>query len=349
MTGKLNGIPYCSEDALAAAAAASGVSEQASPACPASEIGTASTDTGTGPNPLKIGGKAYLAGPYKGAPLSMVVVTPVSPGPFDLGNVVVRVALFVDPKTAQVKAVSDPIPDVFGGVKLDLRTIDVNVDRSKFMKNPTNCRAGAVSGVLNGGGANPTDPAAFSSYPVSAPYQATNCKGLGFKPKMYTRLFGGKGMTQRAKHPKLRAILEARESDANVLRSALALPRRCSSTRATSGRFARGRSWPRAPARRRPSTATLRPSARCSASRCAARSTWSPPATRTAGPGRRSARPGERPAARRDQLRERRDQDRVQQDRRTCRSPSSSSAWKAAPKRDSWSTPGISARARWTR
>ena len=225
LTGKLKGVPYCSEDAIAAAIAASGVAEQASPSCPASEIGTTSTDTGTGPNPLKIGGKAYLAGPYKGAPLSMVVITPGVAGPFDLGNVVVRVALFVNVKTAQVKAVADPIPDVFGGVKLDLRSIDVNVDRSKFMKNPTNCRAGAVSGVLNGGGADPTDPAAFSSYPVSAPYQASNCKGLAFKPKMFTRLFGGKGVTQRAKHPKLRAILEAREGDANVMRAALALPR----------------------------------------------------------------------------------------------------------------------------
>ena len=60
---------------------------------------------------------------------------------------------------------------------------------------------------------------------MSAPYQATGCKGLGFKPKLFTRLFGGKGITQRAKHPKLRAILEAREGNANVLRSALALPR----------------------------------------------------------------------------------------------------------------------------
>jgi len=225
LAGKLTGIPYCPESALVAAAGASGASEQAGASCPASEIGTTSTEAGTGATPLSIGGKAYLAGPYNGAPLSMAVVTPAVAGPFDLGNVVVRVALFVDPKTAQVNAVSDPIPDVFGGVKLDLRTIDVNVDRSKFMHNPTNCNAGAVSGVLNGGGSDPTDPAAFSSYPVSAPYQATGCQNLGFKPKLHTRLFGGPGTTERAKHPKLRAILETRDGDANVLRSALALPR----------------------------------------------------------------------------------------------------------------------------
>jgi hypothetical protein len=225
LAGKLAGIPYCSESALVAAAAESGAAEQASASCPASEIGNVTTDAGTGANPLRIGGKAYLAGPYKGAPLSMAVITPAIAGPFDLGNVVVRVALFIDVRTAQVHAVSDPIPDVYGGVKLDLRTIDVNVDRAKFMHNPTNCNAGATSGTIAGGGADPTNPAAFSSYAVSAPYQATGCKGLGFKPKLYTRLLGGPDTTSRAKHPALRAILEARAKDANVLRAALALPR----------------------------------------------------------------------------------------------------------------------------
>jgi hypothetical protein len=225
LTGKLKGVPYCSESAIAAAIEASGSSELASPSCPASQFGTTSTDSGTGANPLRLGGKAYLAGPYKGAPLSMVAVTPAVAGPFDLGNVVVRVALFVDPKTAQVNAVSDPIPDVFGGTKLDIRVIDVDVDRKQFMRNPTNCRKGAVSGTIDGGGADPTDPAAFSSYPVSVPYRASNCKRLGFKPKLFTRLFGGPGTTFRAKHPELRAILQTREGDANVLRSALALPR----------------------------------------------------------------------------------------------------------------------------
>jgi hypothetical protein len=225
LSGKLAGIPYCSEDELAAAATRSGVSEQASSSCPAaSMIGTASTKAGTGANPIEIAGKAYLAGPYKEAPLSLAVITPAVAGPFDLGTVVVRVALFVDPRTAQVHAVSDSIPDVFGGVKLDLRSVDVDVDRNRFMHNPTNCAASATSGVLKGGGADPADPAAFSSYPVSSPYRASACKQLEFKPRLFTRLFGGKKSTQRAKNPAFRAVLQAREGDANVLRAALALP-----------------------------------------------------------------------------------------------------------------------------
>jgi hypothetical protein len=222
LTGKLAGIPYCSEAALAAAAASRGKAQLASPSCSGeSAIGTTLTESGTGANPLKIAGTAYLAGPYKNAPLSMAVVTPAVAGPFDLGTVVVRVALNVDPKTAQINAVSDLIPDVFGGAKLDIRTIDVNVDRSKFMLNPTNCAKQATSGVINGGGANPASPAAFSSYAVSAPFQATECNKLAFKPKLFTRLFGP---TKRATNPRIRAILEARNGDANIARTALTMP-----------------------------------------------------------------------------------------------------------------------------
>lgn len=222
LTAKLAGIPYCSDQALEAAAKAAGKTEQASPSCSGqSFVGTSSTEAGTGSKPLKLGGNVYLAGPYNGAPLSLAFITPAVAGPYDLGTVVVRVALFVEPSTAQVHAVSDPIPNVFGGVKLDLRSIDVNIDRTKFMKNPTNCAAGAIAGVLNGGGSNPAEPSAFSSYAVNVPYQATGCSNLGFKPKLFTKLFGP---TKRAKNPRIRAILEAREGDANVSRTALTLP-----------------------------------------------------------------------------------------------------------------------------
>lgn len=222
LTGKLAGIPYCSQTALAAAEGRSGKAEAASSSCPAASlIASTSTEVGSGSAPYKIAGKAFLAGPYKGAPLSMAVITPGVAGPYDIGTVVVRVALNVNPETGQINAVSNPIPNVFGGVKLDVRSIDVDVNRTKFMLNPTNCAAQATSGVLNGGGANPADPAAFSSYGVSAAYQATECNKLGFKPKLFTRLYGP---TKRAKNPRIRAILEAREGDANLSRVALTLP-----------------------------------------------------------------------------------------------------------------------------
>ncbi len=222
LTGKLAGIPYCPEAQIAAAAAAGGGAERAAPSCPeASRIGVASTAAGTGGGPLVLAGNAYLAGPYKGAPLSMVVVTPAVSGPFDLGVVVVRVALQVAPETAQITAASDEIPNVYGGVKLDLRAINVHVDRPDFMRNGTHCQPQATSSTIAGGGGNPANPAAWSAVTPSTPYQATECRALGFRPKFFTRLTGP---TKRDGNPQLRAVVEARSGDANIARTALVLP-----------------------------------------------------------------------------------------------------------------------------
>jgi len=223
LSAKLAGVRYCPESAIAAAAANGGAAEAALSSCPDSSfVGTAAVAAGTGSDPLHVTGKAFLAGPYHGAPLSLVVVTPATAGPFDLGSVVVRVALLVDPATAQVRAVSDPIPHVFGGALLDIRSIAVNLSRPKFSLNPTNCSAMSVAANLHGGGADPLNPAAFSSFPASVPFQVNGCDALGFKPKLHLRVFGG---TRRAKSPKLRATLLANEGDANIGRAAVTLPR----------------------------------------------------------------------------------------------------------------------------
>jgi hypothetical protein len=222
ISAKLAGVKYCPEAALAAAAANSGAAEKASSSCPASSlIGAAGTAAGSGPSPISIGGKAFLAGPYKGAPLSLAVVTPATAGPFDLGTVVVRVALFVDPRTAQVHAVSDPIPHVYGGALLDIRSVAVSLDRPKFTLNPTNCSQFATAGSLLGGGGNPLDPAAFHPAAVSAPFKANGCEKLDFKPRLFLRLFGA---MRRAKNPKLRAVLMPPAGDANIARAATILP-----------------------------------------------------------------------------------------------------------------------------
>lgn len=225
MTGKLRGIPYCSEGALAAAAGRAGAEENAGSSCPAaSQVGTASVAAGSGPDPYRIVGKVFLSGPYQGAPLSLAVVTPATAGPFDLGTVVVRVALFVDPETAQIHAVSDPIPNVFGGALLSIRSVDLTMDRPDFTLNPTSCEPFATAGALKGGGGDPANPAAFSSFAVSAPFQATGCDALAFKPRLFTRLFGGRKKMRRNGHPSFRAVLVARNGDANIKRAALTLP-----------------------------------------------------------------------------------------------------------------------------
>jgi hypothetical protein len=221
-TAKLAGTPYCSPAEIAAAAAHSGKAERADAACPdKSRIGVATVSAGSGASPLSIDGKAYLAGRYQGAPVSLVVVTPAVAGPFDLGTVVVRVPLFLDPETAQIRAATNAIPDVFGGAKLDIRSVAVNVNKDDFALTGTNCSKFATAGSLKGGGSDPTNPSAFSSFAVSDPVQLNGCPALKFRPKLNLRLFGA---TKRAKHPRLRAILKARPGDANIGRASVGLP-----------------------------------------------------------------------------------------------------------------------------
>ncbi len=219
LIGKLAGIPYCGDAALAAAAAQSqpgqGAGQIASPSCPAaSQVGTVTVGAGAGSSPVYVRtGKAYLAGPYKGAPLSMAIVTPAVTGPFDLGNVVVRAALHVDSATARIRVVSDPLPTILHGIPLDLRDIQVSVDRSGFTLNPTSCDESRFSGSAfsEGGG----------SAPLSDRFQVGSCTALPFKPKLSLSL---SGKTKRNGHPELNAVLRQSPNQAGIDRLAVTLP-----------------------------------------------------------------------------------------------------------------------------
>ena len=216
LIAKLAGTVTCPDSALATAATKSGAEEKASPSCPAaSDVGSVMAGAGAGPAPYYATGRAYLAGPYKGAPLSLAIVTPATAGPFDLGTVVVRTALQIDPKTAQVTALSDPIPQILQGIPLDVRTVDIAFDRPSFMLNPTSCDPMVVSGQLL---STLGQPASLSSR-----FQLGECGRLGFKPKMVLRLKGGG--TKRGGHPALTAVLTPRPGDANIASVSVALPR----------------------------------------------------------------------------------------------------------------------------
>jgi hypothetical protein len=217
VTAKLAGVPYCSEEALASVptAAGSGAGQLGAPSCPAaSQVGRVVAGTGSGA-PFYVGtGKVYLAGPYKGAPLSLAVVVPALAGPFDLGNVTVRVAVNIDRPTAQVHAVSDPLPTILQGVPLDVRDVRVLLDRPDFMLNPTNCEAQQATGVITGAGG--------VSAQVASRFQVGECAALGFKPKMSLRLKGG---TKRSDNPALTVTLRPRPGDANLSGVSVAFPR----------------------------------------------------------------------------------------------------------------------------
>ncbi|HUC00113.1 MAG TPA: hypothetical protein VMS11_09840 [Solirubrobacterales bacterium] len=215
LAAKFVGVPYCSDAALATAATRAGKAEQTNPTCPASRIGSVTVGAGPGTNPFYAHGTAYLAGPYKGAPMSVAVITPAVAGPFDLGSVVVRNALFIDPETAQGHVVSDPFPKILDGIPLKLRSIDVNLDRPSFTLNPTSCEAKSIDVKVtstDGATASPTNY-----------FQAAGCKNLGFKPRFSLSLKGG---TKRTKHPALKSVLTyPKGAYANIAKAQVILPR----------------------------------------------------------------------------------------------------------------------------
>ena len=215
-TGSLRGISYCPEAAIATAALNLGRNELAAPSCPSSsQIGTTNVAAGPGSHPFHAVGKMYLAGPFNGAPLSVAAVTPALAGPYDYGVVVVRVALHVDPLTAQVSAVSDTVPSIIGGIPIRMRSIKVNIDKPNFTINPTNCSPFTVDSQGIGDQGTVTD---FSSY-----FQVLNCRALDFKPKMTIRQLGGRKGTGRSENPAIRFDLWTRPGDANIKSIAVTL------------------------------------------------------------------------------------------------------------------------------
>jgi hypothetical protein len=215
-TGSLRGLSYCPEDGIRAAAGKSGREEIAMPSCPASSlVGSTNVAAGPGSHPFHAVGQMYLAGPLNGAPISLVAMTPALAGPYDYGVVIVRVALHVDPQTAQVSAISDPMPQIIGGIPIRMRSIQVNIDKPNFTINPTNCEPLSVDSQGIGDQGTITD---FSSY-----FQVVNCETLPFKPKMTIRQVGRKG-TRRGANPQVRFDLRTRSGDANIKALSVTLP-----------------------------------------------------------------------------------------------------------------------------
>lgn len=179
LTGKIANVDLCSDDAAKAGSCPEG-----------SRVGRVTVGAGAGPNPFYIEtGRAYLTGPYNGAPYGLAIVVPAVAGPFDLGNVTVRSSIFVDKHTAELRVVSDPLPQILQGIPLDVRDVRVSVDKSDFIVNPTSCAKKTISGVLD------STVAGLSAH-VSSPFRVGDCASLPFKPRMALSV-GAKGHTAR--------------------------------------------------------------------------------------------------------------------------------------------------------
>jgi hypothetical protein len=202
LSADVSGIPRCPE-------AASAASE-----CPASSrLGRAIVATGAGPDPLYLEGSIYLARPLGDAPFSLLVVVPGLAGPFDLGTLSSRIAVSVDPRTAQLRLAGEPLPRILGGVPVDLRSLRLELDRPGLITNPTSCDPLAVTGA-----ATSRDGA---TSPLNTRFQLGGCDRLPFGPRVGLRF---NGTTARNGHPTLIATIRPRAGDANLAAAAITVP-----------------------------------------------------------------------------------------------------------------------------
>jgi len=208
LLAKLGGVPLCPETAAATAD------------CPVgSQVGRLTAATGVGGAPLWIPqpGKAptaiYLAGPYKGAPYSIISRVPAQAGPFDLGVVVNRATINVDPNNATATISTDPLPQILEGVPVAYRTINAVVDRDQFTLNATGCKEKEIKARVTATSGAVAEP--------SAVYKATNCARLPYTPKLKLQL---KGQTRRSGHPAVRATLTQAPGQSNTGKVSVQLP-----------------------------------------------------------------------------------------------------------------------------
>ena len=151
-------------------------------------VGHASATVGVGELPYTIGGgRVYLTGPYRGAPFGLSIVTPAIAGPFNLGNVVIRARVEVDPHTAQLIVTTDEsgpyrIPSIIDGIPVQLRRVTVTVDRQRFTFNPSSCKPMGITGNATGG-----EGAAAG---LATSFQVTSCRSLGFTPRISASVTG---------------------------------------------------------------------------------------------------------------------------------------------------------------
>ena len=171
LSGLLTGVELCGE-----------AQADAGTCGPNSLIGETTVSVGVGNDPFSVkGGKVYLTGPYKGAPFGLSIVNPAVAGPFNLGQVVVRAKIEVDPVTADLTITSDnegpyKIPTIIDGIPLEIQHVNVTINRPGFTFNPTNCHPMNIGGSLDG--------AEGATDVLSVPFQVTDCASLSFKPQL---------------------------------------------------------------------------------------------------------------------------------------------------------------------
>jgi hypothetical protein len=200
----LNGVERCGEPQASQGTCGAG-----------SLIGHTTVTAGPGAYPLVVpGGQVFLTGPYKGAPFGLSIVVPAIAGPFNLGDVVVRAKVEVDPQSGQITIASDPLPTILDGVPLQLKSVNVDIDRQGFTFNPTSCAPMTVNGVLTS--------TQGTQAGVSNRFQAADCASLAFHPSFAVST---QAKTSKAKGASLLVKVGSGAGQANIAKAAVSLPK----------------------------------------------------------------------------------------------------------------------------
>jgi hypothetical protein len=226
LAGMISNVTPCGEPQAAAGTCAA-----------ASQIGHATVASGPGPYPLVIPqpgepeAPIYLTGPYDGAPFGLSIVTPVIAGPFDLGTIVTRARIDIDPHTAQITVTTDPLPQVVKGVPTDLRYVDAVIDRAGFMFNPTNCESQSFAGTA-WGAPPPGAGGAGATAPLSSHFQVGSCLSLKFAPNFKVSTAGrtsranGASLTAKILYPTGNLGANQASSQSNIALAKVELPKK---------------------------------------------------------------------------------------------------------------------------
>jgi hypothetical protein len=206
LLGVLSGVKLCGE-----------AQANAGTCGPESLIGHTTVSVGLGNEPYSVtGGEVFLTEGYEGAPFGLSIVNPAVAGPFDLGKVIVRSKIEVDPHTAALTITTGAIPHILDGIPLQIKHINVTIDRPGFTFNPTSCDPLQVTGGVSS--------VEGASSAVEVPFQVTNCAALAFRPKFVAST---SGMTSKAKGASLSVKLTYPSGplDANIAKVKVDLPK----------------------------------------------------------------------------------------------------------------------------
>jgi hypothetical protein len=203
LLGVIPSVSLCGEPQAAAGACAEG-----------SKIGTAKVTAGAGSEPYEFTGPVFLTGSYNGAPYGLSIPVSVLAGPFNLGTVVTRATISVDPHTARVTVATTNLPTIVAGVPVRLKTIKVEVNRPSFILNPTSCSALATESTLTS--------TLDATQTLSSPFQVGACSALAFKPSFK---ISTSAKTSKKNGASLRVSLTQPAHEANMKSVVVELPK----------------------------------------------------------------------------------------------------------------------------